>query len=149
MRIIGQCFKEWRILSTRSYHPTCTIKSSNLIERKSKLICIIDCWKIHKSKTFFDWVKQKHPNVVFAVVNCTRMNWSCKCYHTMTFETCFQGQFQHVNYKCHKTTNLRLKIYTHSFSKMNNIKLQICGWFHSTWTRVQGITRRKTCHLQL
>ncbi len=36
---------------------------------------MIDCWKIHESKTFFDWVKQKHPNVVFALVNCTRMNW--------------------------------------------------------------------------
>jgi hypothetical protein len=43
------------------------------LQANQKLVWLINCWSIHKSKDFLDWIKKKHPNilVVFVLANCT------------------------------------------------------------------------------
>ncbi len=43
------------------------------LQANQKLVWLIDCWSVHKSKDFLDWIKKKHPNilVVFVPTNCT------------------------------------------------------------------------------
>jgi len=38
-----------------------------------KIVCLKDCWIIHQSTKFQDWIKEKYLNIclLFAVTNCT------------------------------------------------------------------------------
>ncbi len=38
-----------------------------------KIVCLMDCWIIHQSTKFQDWIKEKYLNIclLFAVTNCT------------------------------------------------------------------------------
>jgi hypothetical protein len=43
------------------------------LQANQKLVWLINCWSVHKSKEFLDWIKKKHPNilVMFVFANCT------------------------------------------------------------------------------
>jgi hypothetical protein len=42
------------------------------LQTHQKLVWLLDCWNVHKSQEFLDWIKEKHPNilVVFVQANC-------------------------------------------------------------------------------
>jgi hypothetical protein len=43
--------------------------------KDQKMVWLIDCWSIHKSKEFLDWMKSKFPSVciIFIPANCTNV----------------------------------------------------------------------------
>jgi len=47
------------------------IKQLGLPKHK-KMVWLLDCWFVHKSKEFLDWMKEDHPNilVIFIPTNC-------------------------------------------------------------------------------
>jgi hypothetical protein len=43
------------------------------LPKHHKMVWLLDCWIVHKSKEFLDYMKKDHPNimVIFILVNCT------------------------------------------------------------------------------
>jgi hypothetical protein len=48
------------------------IEQLGLLEHH-KMVCLLNCWFVHKNKEFLDYMKKDHPNimVIFILVNCT------------------------------------------------------------------------------
>jgi hypothetical protein len=44
------------------------------MDKGIKLIWLIDCWSVHKSKEFISWVKEKHPNFLLISVPANYTN---------------------------------------------------------------------------
>jgi hypothetical protein len=110
------------------------------LQANQKPVWLIDYWSIHKRKEFLDWIKKKHPNilVVFVPTNCTS--------ELQLVDVIIQRPLKHgfkVNFNKWTTCVIKQQIYNGKEPfidlKMNNLKPQICGWLHSTWTQVQGM----------
>lgn len=44
------------------------IKGKGLDEKTQKVVVIMDCWSVHRSKEFLDWIKANFPNIIIIFV---------------------------------------------------------------------------------
>jgi hypothetical protein len=66
------------------------------MDKGSKLIWLIDCWSVHKSKEFISWVKEKYLEIllIFVPVNCISMLQPADAILQRPFEHAFREQYE-------------------------------------------------------
>jgi hypothetical protein len=67
------------------------------LPNNQKMVWFIDCWNVHCSSKFQDWMKEKYPNIclLFVPTNCTSklqpcdviLHWHLKCAFASYFKT--------------------------------------------------------------
>jgi hypothetical protein len=110
------------------------------------MVWLLDCWYIHKSKEFLDWMKKKHSNTLVIFVPCYRTNvlqptnMILQCPLKHVFKMGFNGWIINI-IKSQIDTSANL----HVDFKMSNLKPKICGWLHQVWMEVKAMKPMLTC----
>jgi hypothetical protein len=63
-RFVEKVLDPWRVEKCKELGLDCS---------KQKMVWLIDCWKVHTSEEFRNWLKENHPLVhyLYVVANCT------------------------------------------------------------------------------
>jgi hypothetical protein len=65
------------------------------LDKGTKLIWLIDCWSVHKSKEFISWMKESHQEIliIFVPANCTSVFQSTDVILQKPFKHEFRQEF--------------------------------------------------------
>jgi hypothetical protein len=115
------------------------IEQLGLLEHH-KMVWLLNCWFVHKSKEFLNYMKKDHPNimVIFILVNCIS--------ELQLADVILQWPLKHA-YKVEFNTWTTLVIKEHINNgqepcvdfKMNNLKPRMCSWLHATRMKVKEV----------
>ena len=101
------------------------------IAEDSKLIWLIDCWSVHKSKEFISWVKVNHPEILFIFIpaNCTSVFQPADVILQRLFKHAFRQEFDNytsddIDKQLEEKAAKDVKI----DMKMSTLKPLLCGW---------------------
>jgi hypothetical protein len=69
------------------------------LDEDSKLIWLLDCWNIHMSREFIDWIKEVHPTIllIFIPTNCTSVYQPADVILQRLFKHGFHQQFDNYS----------------------------------------------------
>jgi hypothetical protein len=105
------------------------------------MVWLLDCWSIHKSNEFLDWMKKNHSNtlVIFVLGNCTNVLQPTygilQCPLKHVFKMVFNGwTINIINSQIDTSAN------PHVDFKMSNLKPKIYGWLRQVWMEVKAMT---------
>lgn len=109
----------------------------------SKAIVILDCWNVHKSKEFLQYVRSKHKNIllVFVPANCTgkfqvadvALNFPFKHFVKLQFEEWSMKQIL-AQLECHNQSNLT---FSNSLAVLKPLSLE---WSLNSWLKLRDRT---------
>ena len=109
------------------------------IAEDSKLIWLIDCWSVHKSKEFISWVKVNHPEILFIFIpaNCTSVFQPADVILQRLFKHAFRQEFDNytsddIDKQLEEKAAKDVKI----DMKMSTLKPLLCGWLFKAWAHV-------------
>ena len=109
------------------------------MNKESKLVWLIDCWSVHKSKEFILWVKENHPQIllIFVPANCTSIFQPADVILQRPFKHAFRQEFDSytsddIDKQLEDKAAKDVKIDT----KMSTLKPLLCGWLFKAWAHV-------------
>jgi hypothetical protein len=104
------------------------------------MICLIDCWVVHKSKEFLGWMKEQTPKHTsdFCTKNFTSELQLIDAILQWPLNHAFKVQFNNwtielIKQQIEVGRDLEIDV------KMSNLKPRICQWLHSTWEEIKTI----------
>jgi hypothetical protein len=108
------------------------------LPKNQKLIWLIDCWSVHKSSEFLNWIKSKHANILVIFVHANRTS------KLQPADVILQRPFKHAfKLEFHNWTATEVKLQIEANGElevdlsMSNLKPRIPAWLFSAWTQVK------------
>jgi hypothetical protein len=109
------------------------------LDEDSKLIWLLDCWSVHMSSEFIDWIKEVHPTIllIFIPANCTSIYQPADVILQRPFKHGFRQQFDN-----HSTKSIGKKLDEKALTdvkldmKMSVLKPLLCSWLYLAWQHV-------------
>ena len=107
------------------------------LPKDQDMIWLIDCWIVHISKEFGEWMKAIHPqiHVLFIPTNCTSIYEPADVILQRPFKHAFRQEFNKYSMDVitkQIETNEDIKI---DF-KMSTLKPKLCSWLFSAWLHI-------------
>jgi hypothetical protein len=110
------------------------------LDKGTKLIWLIDCWSVHKSKEFISWMKESHQEIliIFVPANCTSVFQPADVILQKPFKHGFRQEFDSftsddIMKQLQHTSAKHIKVDT----KMTALKPQLCAWLFKAWQHIQ------------
>ena len=101
----------------------------------------IDCWSVHISKEFRDWMKTHHPEilVLYIPANCTSIYQPADVVIQRPFKHAFRQEFNKFTMD---TISSQLKggEDVQMDFKMSKLKPHLCHWLYKAWINVSSKT---------
>jgi hypothetical protein len=109
------------------------------MDKETKLIWLIDCWSVHKSKELISWVKEKHPEIllIFVLANCTSVLQPADVILQRPFKHAFRKQ-----YDMYTSESIDSQLATNAAkdvrvdTKMSTLKPLLCNWLFLSWQHI-------------
>jgi DDE superfamily endonuclease len=115
-----------------------TIKQHNL-DRESRAIVLLDCWSVHKSKEFRNYVRRTHPNILLVYIppNCTSQ--------LQVADVALNYSFKHlikIQYEDWITNEVLKQLQVNESVKLATgakiIKPLILEWCYNSWKKLEN-----------
>jgi hypothetical protein len=109
------------------------------MDKGTKLIWLIDCWSVHKSKEFISWMKEKHPEIllIFVPSNCTSVLQPADVILQRPFKHAFRQQ-----YDMYTSESIDTQLATKAAkdvrvdTKMSTLKPLLYSWLLLSWQHI-------------
>ncbi len=103
------------------------------------MVWLLNCWSVHKSQDFFNWIKQKHPNilVVFIPTNYINVLSLIDIILHCPLKYVFKMEFNKWTVGTTKEQIENGKNPNVDF-KMNNLKPCMWEWLHNLWKELKS-----------
>ena len=113
----------------------------NSLPLDQEMIWLIDCWSVHISKEFREWMKSHHPeiHVLYIPANCTSIFQLADVVIQRPFKHAFRQEFNQYTTDI-ITRQLKGKEEIHIDFKMSTLKPHICHWLFNAWKHVSSKT---------
>ena len=108
-------------------------------DEDSKLIWLLDCWSVHMSREFIDWIKEVYPTIllVFIPTNCTSIYQPIDVILQRPFKHGFCQQFDnHSTESIGKQLDEKALTDVKLDTKMSVLKPLLCSWLCLAWQHV-------------
>ena len=104
-----------------------------------KMIWLIDCWSVHISKEFREWMKIHHPeiHVLYISANCRSVFQPADVVIQRPFKHAFRQEFNQFTMDT-ITKQLNGGTDVHIDFKMSKLKPHICHWLYKAWIHVSS-----------
>ena len=103
------------------------------------MIWLIDCWSVHISKEFREWMKNHHPkiHILYILANCTSIYQPADVIIQRPFKHAFRQAFNKYTMEA-ITKQLKAGDDVHMDFKISKLKSHICEWLYVAWTNVSS-----------
>ena len=104
-----------------------------------EMIWLIDCWSVHISKEFWEWMKIHHPeiHVLYIPANCTSVFQPADVVIQRPFKHAFRQKFnQFIIHGYYNKSDVEELM--HIDFKMSKLKPHICHWLYKAWIYVSS-----------
>jgi hypothetical protein len=107
------------------------------LPKTQEMIWLIDCWSVHISKEFRDWMKANYPHihVLYIPANCTSIYQPADVILQRPFKHAFRQEFNKYTMSMIANeieTNSNIKV---DF-KMSTLKPLLCSWLFTSWLSI-------------
>lgn len=118
------------------------------LNSNAHMLLLIDCWSVHKSAEFRDWLKKQHPRIhlVYVPANCTSRLQLCDVALQRPFKSCIKQSFNDwaataiaAQIKCGKVTGITEQL------GMKALKPAVLQWCIDSW---KGLRERPELIMQ-
>ena len=104
-----------------------------------EMIWLIDCWSVHISKEFREWMKNHHPkiHILYILANCTSIYQPADVIIQRPFKHAFRQAFNKYTMEA-IAKQLKACEDVHMDFKMSKLKPHICEWLYVPLTNVSS-----------
>jgi hypothetical protein len=112
------------------------------LDDDSKLLWLLNCWSVHISHEFTNWLKEVHPIIllIFVPANCTSVYQPADVILQRPFKHGFRQEFDNYSTECiSKQLDEKALKDVKLDTKMTVLKPLLCSWLFQAWHHVNQL----------